>query len=655
MLGYKISKKILALSVVVLPMLTSCLHDELAEPDPDVSETPSPFEGKTALNFVVTLDNMGGNDEKFNPMKKWENYIDPEKFRIFFFDSQERFLFESKSRWVKRQAEDENSTSWYVSVPFYKYGNDDTDKYNWDFDKIRGVLTSENFQVVLLVNRPLHEYASEYKKEEGGSDGGSRSGWFDNNYPDWGKEQSLFTDKGYNPDAKKIFDIHHSQEDPVYENKSSVSGHKGEGLYNFIMDEPVRRNYDASKGTDVNANTMLSSFKSWVDWEGEEQDVDNAQKPNYTMVNGNSSSVWKKIIHPSEQSPIPMYGTQKFTQIDPDSWTEGTTFELNRNEVVNGQKVLDLPVSLLRSCVKLELITPSQPEFVTIWYSNIYSRCEPMDIWTPTNEIWCEGTDDTKCNEMEAIMAYGPIYLDGGSNSGGDTTVSDFQKRLAWFYGSWLKKGWKFGTLGTNESNFKTNGSYDYPKVFNPMTQRNTTVAYGDNPYFKDESGKYHTIIYTGERNINDPSNLLKIAGSSASYNKGSGARTLIVLEFKLPNDGNKVYCVPITNYSGSNPAKNITPETAAYGAAIVRNSSLDTYANTVSVGSTNANYRPWPLMRNHVYRLYMSGTRGGEMQISSEHTYSKSITFPDAIKRKNPVGDKLEKPTASLDTSKIK
>lgn len=625
--------------------VASCKDDDLME---EMEKTPESElvvgSDQHAISFLVTLDRLGGTTgtraNPYNPMEDIESFIDPEKFRVLFFDSKEQFLFESKSRWVKKESEDAQSTTWYVSVPIYKYGNDDDD--DWEFDRIREVLTKETFQISLLINRPYFEYADEYKNADGGSDGGMKSGWFNNNGPHWGKSDSRFPNATtINPSPKKIFDLHHSQEDPVYENKSAVKGHTGEGYYNFIMDGPDSFNSEQN----VTAKTMMSSFTSWVDWEGHDSDLPNAQKPNYHVINPNS--VFKKMVHPTKDHPIPMYGTQKFESIDPSAWKSGTTFSLTR--LKDNGEAKDLPISLLRSCVKLELVLPKEPEFVTIWYSNIYSRCEPMNIWQPTNEIWCDGSNNSVCSEMDAIMENGPIYTT--SDPGKGSALKNYQYKISWLYGIWKDKGWTFGSLGA--SSIKAPGK-GYPNVFNPMIQRNATISYGDNPYFKN-GNQYHCIIYTGERNINDPSDLSK-SNNPTSTNGGIGARTLLVLVYKMKGD-TKVYSTPITNYSysTSHPARSIGTATYDANAAIARGD-VDTYANTVSTDGTNKNYRPWPLIRNHVYRLYFKGTTraGDDYEIEAEECSSPTICFPQAVLRANKQGMKPATPATFKEKENI-
>lgn len=608
---------ILSLLFGLINLTASCTDEYLTEEDSEV-EMAVPA-GQFALGFTVTLDAMGGNGD-FNPMEEWENYIDPQKFRVLFFDDQERFLFESKSRWVKKQTSDNTNTSWYVSVPFYSYGNDND--YNWEFDDIRDALMRNDFKIALLVNRPLYEYSSDYSNKDNGDDGGKRSGWFDNGGPHWTRNNSRFG-APVNDSIKYIFDLHHSQFDPVYSNKSRPTGYTGEGFYDFVADEP--------KDPDNDTNAMMGSFKSWVDWDGEK--VDNA---NYVTIN---ETDYKRIVLPSKEHPIPMYGVQDFKKIDPKDWKDGTTFNLGRKG-----DVVDLPISLLRSCVKVELVVPKDVEWAVLMYSNICSRCEPLNVWTPTNELWCKGTDYNNCNEMDAILAYGPMSRATDTNSG----LDGYRKRLSWFYGAWkdkeLKEGekkWTFGTFGT--ANFAPAGAYGYPQIYNPIIQRNeTAVVYSSKVSHKNlkiwkNGDNYHLIAYTGERNLNDPSSLTTIAGSGSAYNT-----PMVFWQIMFKND-TKVYFIPITDYSNTkNTARNIGTVTddgrnlkdlGRYGAV--------TGTNKISILNYESNIRnqdtdsyPYPLIRNHVYRLYMSGTRGDdEMMISSQHSYSKSICFPEAVK----------------------
>lgn len=586
------------------------------------------YENEFSLDFTVTLDALGESptrSDNFNPMREKEDFIDPQKFRVLFFDGKGKFLFESKSRWVKKldkTPDDMAYKRWYVSVPIFTYGDDV--KENWNWEKIKEALTDPNgggFKISLLVNRPLNEYTSDYAGN--GIDGGETKGWFPNNSPNWSVSDSRFDENGNeNPKCKTIFDLHHCQFDPIYQNKGKPSGWKGEGFYNFIMG-------DAPNGVNDPVEPKLSPFVSWVNWHGE-----NDTKKNQVTVNG---VVARKALLPTEEHPIPMYGVQNYDYIPESEWERGNTFNLTRET--------DKPVSLLRSSVKIELVLPNTktPDMVLLMYSNIYSRCEPMDVWTPTNEIWKEHNDGC---EWQAIQNYGPmVYKGDPSNpSGSNGTFVTYRNRLSWLYGAWKEdKWWDF------DSDTKVtvpSVSDAYPRIFNPCIQRNNAVyVYGDkhtDTKFEDELKNIHIIAYTGERNLNDPSKLQDMSGENV------GARTMI---FWVLIYGKKLYPLPIADYSntGNNDLRNIG--SGSYDASSTANLStmtnttaLNNYANNMATTNYNKSYRPWPLIRNHVYKLNIGSikTKGENNQetlndlfITSEDLFTPDITY-DNVKIKS-------------------
>ena len=613
----KISRYKFFLLVALTAMLFSCRDEELVE-NPVLGNSPMEFTNGFSLDFTVTLDAMGDaptRSSDFNPMKEMEDYIDPEKFRVLFFDKAGRFLFESTSRWVTkldRNPDDIANKRWYVSVPVFSYGNDV--KKNWNWDKIRDVMTDPaegGFKIALLVNRPLNEYTSDYAGND--IDGGTTKGWFPNNSPDWGVSDSRFDENGKeNLNCKKIFDFHHCQWDPIYQNKSVPSGWSGEGYYNFIMG-------DAPNGVTNPPEPKLSPFVSWVNWHGE-----NDTKQNQVEVYG---TVTRKSLLPSADHPIPMYGVQNFDYISPDEWQKGTTFSLNRPN--------DKAISLLRSAVKLELVLPAgkKPDMAILCYSNIYSRCEPMDVWTPTNEIW---KDHNNGCEWKNIQKYGPMVYDGdpSTTTGTNGTFVVYRNRLSWLYGIWKKEGWWNFDSQTAVTIPSETSNPEYPRVFNPCIQRNAGVyVYGPkftDTYHTDELGNIHIITYTGERNINDPSKLQDMSGANV------GARTMI---FWVLVYGTKFYSLPIADYSYTNNTslRNIGSGTLAATPVFsnFNTTNLNTYANNVSTSSFNSDYRPWPLIRNHVYRMNIGSikTKGEseeenieDLFITSEDLYSPSI-----------------------------
>lgn len=597
--------------------LNSC-SDELKLEEKNEKPTVEDFKAGFSLDFTVTLDAMGDSPtraDNFNPMKENEDFIDPQKFRVLFFDGQGKFLFESKSRWVQKldkTAEDRANSRWYVSVPMFAYGNDTEERWNWD--AIRSAMTNPEgggFKIALLVNRPLNEYTSDYKGN--GIDGGISVGWFPNNSPDWTVNESRFDIWGSeNYNCKTIFDLHHCQWDPIYQNKSMPTGWTGEGYYNFIMG-------DAPNGVLAPPEPKLSPFVSWINWHGE-----NDNKNNQVTVN---SVVARKVLLPSESHPIPMYGVQNYSYIPESEWEIGSTFNLTRST--------DLPISLLRSSVKLELVLPynKKPDLVLLMYSNIYSRCEPLDVWTPTNELWKDHNDGC---EWKAIQNYGPMVYDNDPNttSGNTGTFVIYRNRLSWFYGAWKKdKWWNFDSNTTVTVPSETN-STQYPRIFNPCIQRNNAVyVYGKEhteTYFTDDLKNIHIITYTGERNINDPSKLQDMSGSNV------GARTMI---FWVLVYGSKLYPLPIADYSNGNNTTLRSIGSGSYDTStsltsLTNTAALNTYANSISSSTFTSSYRPWPLIRNHVYKLNIgniatkSGDNLGDLFIRSEDLATPDIEY---------------------------
>lgn len=609
--------------VMMVIGLTGCSDDKLNIPQMPDDETEMFSEG-FSLTFTAYLDNMGGAESRAgnNPMEDIENYIDPEKFRVFFFDSNDKFLFESKSRWIK-QTEDK---VWSISVPFYTFGNDK--EYNWDWDAIREKLTSGSFKIAIRANYPLQEWYPGFNNT--GFENDNVAEWIDNQGPYWDKSNSIVS-AASDDDVKDVFDFHHCQYDKLYHAKGESAGY-----YKFIM--------GGWNGTwnATNYNTMkptMGATASWVNW---------GKDASHTHpYNGNQP---RHFIIPSQEHPIPMYGIQRFEKINEDEWVKGTSFTLGRQS--------DKSIFLLRSVVKMELIIPKtlsgrtiqKPTFVSMIYSNIYSRCEPMNNWDPTDEIWNKEHANSNANcEIDAIMSYGSYskYLGKVNQNPPDSTLYDaasnpntadvYMQRISWFYGIWKEKGWDFpgfsGTVTAETANTP------YPQIFNSCIQRNAIVFCDDETDLTDAYGdnNYHYVVYTGERNMLDPS---KLGGMDSN---DPGDPTVCYFNFAI---GSNRYAVPITNYNDSNENPNLeaipynTGENVPNSHTSVNGNKSgseknndqkvhDGYSQLVQKGV----YHPWPLVRNHVYRLTLTGSRsrsvddGADFTVRSEDLHSRYIS----------------------------
>lgn len=638
---YRNVKHTLLLMMLALFALVSCIDDDLDLCEDNVGEIPEYIKEGYSLNVVVTLDKMGGdlstraeNEEtRENPMEYWENYIDPEKFRVLVFNDKDQLLFESKSRWVK-QFDAENR--WLVSVPVFTYGDDlyeHEDIKEWPWEEIRDALTKSSFKIAILANRPEMEwYPGKLKSTDPDAEG-----WIDNTGPHWTPSDYL---------KKDVFDLHHCQYDPIYHGKSSSAGY-----YDFIMGnwwEDEKKTPTWSTDT-VKANggikPEMGATSSWVEWG--------------TITDSHG---WGKrhTILPSQTHPIPMYGIQRFDHIDPKVWQKGTPFNLSTDipgDNLNGEYE-KRSISLLRSVVKLELLIPvngvsKKPGFVGLCYSNIYARCEPLNVWDPTDEVWKRQHNgklnldkNVPCADMSSLLRYGPIAKSFTGNA-----KTAYQNRISWLYGIWYKYK-KWGEKQIVKVPVVPEGANTpYPEIMNSCIQRNTVIICDDNgdlsynypspnnnktnhSYRYSNDGYYHYVAYVGERNLNDPSDLGNMG------DPGGGKPTVIYWIFNI---GTTKYGLPITNYDNpNNPiyshtytdtfVENTTDPKAVESVSAINSPYMKDIMVLENEDGRNTDNLPWPLIRNHVYRLTLDKkpTRStGDAEgfiIKSEDLHSKSL-----------------------------
>lgn len=148
-----------------LGALTSCIDDEYftdcEEDGPAIDvDIPEEITKGYSMSLIATLDAGFGGENNL------ESYINPEKFRVLFFDSNDQFLFESKSRWVKRLPDAGNHSRWFVSVPFFSYGNELNKDYDWNWKHIKDKLTTYNFKIAILANRPDWDWAPKFDAQD---------------------------------------------------------------------------------------------------------------------------------------------------------------------------------------------------------------------------------------------------------------------------------------------------------------------------------------------------------------------------------------------------------------------------------------------------------------------------------------------------------
>lgn len=635
------------LAVGFLFLSYSCVDDKLDPNEGWNNNLPEEFKEEYSLTFQISLDPLGGEEfrtrDSDDGIRDIEDYVDLESLRILFFTCQDEgksdgtynesgktydsgrydvFMFESKSRWVSEVESSATSASkvWQVTTPVFTYGNDKV----YDWERIRTALTTKNFKIAILANRPgeirFGDYDGVFKND--GRDYFS----FHNQGPYWGPDQSF-------DEKVTINDLHHCQWDPVYTSKNLIMGvsstgnntdltkANGNNVYDIIMKNPAQKTLpEVVNGDTVN---QMGVITTWVE-------EDKATGDKYY------------ILPTRERGGIPMYGIQKFEPIA--NWTPGTPFNISQNQKGQDNSYYGKTISLLRSLVRLDLYIPKElggkkttitgPVLIG---SNVMGRTEPLDVATPTNLLWSNdfcnesnhGKDGVQQCEWFLIQKHGPIITDpagataakgqiDGNNQAMVKCRTDFWAKDAWYYGAW-RSWWNFNNINLDF------GNGPYPHIFNPCTQRNTTVRL--ERVKVDDPAYHHYVVYTGERNINDPTNFrdLRVEESKICYFKFG------INYEDATSSTSKVYCIAITDYSSNSI---ITASNKDYMKSGANLDDKNGYLNDMAI-SKNPNDWNWVLMRNHAYRFFVQGIAGNlddggfdGLVISTEQRAAPTITY---------------------------
>ena len=669
----------------------ACVDDELVKDtsNPSGNFNIESFSEGYSVAFDVSLDPMNGDsytraeDITDLEIEEWENHLDAQEFRVLFFDSKDRFLFESRSRWFTQIETGNGSGKWRVGIPIFQYLSDNydpniseredywmDDSYNWE--RIIEIMKSEPFKIAIMANRPssitipsISDWNTAIKDKNFGKNG-----------PFWGPKNSVasYNDPDHVEDGmiKRVFDLHHTQFDPIYYSKSTGNG--GGWIYDFIMDFWEDETEDGSKAV----LPHMGAVSSWL----------NSKR--YRTISTSSNNFWfyrlpkdrsQGVLSATEKSQnscneffpnfvdevqyIPMYGIQRFEPLK--TWVQGTTYNLSQQTGSQTGDYTYKGISLLRSVVKLELRIPMYEEmnngtlqkvivnnkWAQILGNNFMARCEPMDVWSPTDSIW-SNSHERDC-EWLRIKEYGLYAIDDGNTFG-----DDYRKRLSWFYGAWKEQGWKYlqtqGNLtGPSLTPVTETPTTSYPRIFNPITQRLTCSFITDCylPIIPDNTGidtdgdgwldpkpskrNYHRwVVYCGEKNINDPNTLNDI------YSQG--IMNYFRIEITRNNTNTKVYNFPILDYSkkDNNPffekesymidSKGITNlgyNSDLWSSTKTDNEKYDYKLKRLYKNDNIKNYKdyfPYPLLRNHHYRLTVSFKDGDDINVMIENGEQRTV-----------------------------
>ena len=287
-------------------------------------------------------------------------------------------------------------------------------------------------------------------------------------------------------------------------------------------------------------------------------------------------------VSPSSKG-IPMYGVQKYEAFR--TWSNGETKDLS-NE----------PVSLIRSVAKVVLYLHDKAPFVYMRCMNRNARCTPTDVETNTYDLWTEthqgsynSNNQDDC-EWFRIQQFTPWYgseLYNQSNSS-DKYKSNYKKWLKWYYGSW--KSFK-GEDWTNANDIIAS-DLAYPQIFNARIERSDYCEFS---YAGIQNGAHKYVLYVPEKGIDDPND----------WKDPSSTPKVIHIEYRYEDtvtnlDDNNCYRIYFTNYSDERLG-DINTEIKR-----VAKTGYETYEK---------NYehlkKHWPIMRNHVYRFYVSESDG--------------------------------------------
>lgn len=298
----------------------------------------------------------------------------------------------------------------------------------------------------------------------------------------------------------------------------------------------------------------------------------------------------------SGKNLIPMYGIQSYNQLG-SVWQEGTLFNLsNYNHISTSQNdgYTHKEISMLRSVAKVELKLPRNFKAHNVYLRsmNRRSRNEPMDVSTPTDQIW---RDD----DIQTLITQHPTYCEWSQlkNKLPFYNCSDYKSQLAWYYGSWAEGG-KFGDIEVPESPLIQYDSktYGYPRIINPRIERSDFTRFYYTGVAEGIYDRY--ILYVPEKfvddpdKVGDPNSIPKVCHIEFRRGQDDDEQGLGSADPAVNIDDNNCYRIYFTQngFVGTN-----------YPSFEKKGDAYDTWENSYEQDPAILQQH-WPIMRNHVY-----------------------------------------------------
>ena len=355
-------------------------------------------------------------------------------------------------------------------------------------------------------------------------------------------------------------------------------------------------------------------------------------------------------VMPDKENPIPMYGIQDFDPIG-EYWTPGELFNLSAFNGLHPERKYNYKwISLLRSVAKVELkiakapFNGKKPQYVYMRSMNQTARLNPMDVLTPTDQIWYGDAEHNIAGieqETSNIQAYGPMFQ--GRYAKIADEVGFFWNRLAWFYGIWThpivgisssydadaakgkKWDWNSNTargVGDKYIAISYDNSIPSPRVFNPHINRSDyTHFYYD--YAREDATYWYYTLYMPEKHMSDANKASDLTSKPKCLH--------IEMRWEGRNDDSNL---------DDNASYRIYFAKTDLGGTAVGIYDRDDYENVTAENTKDKPYQGayeydldnlktfYPIVRNHVYEITVEGINQGDVGLNVRRAAEREPNF---------------------------